>query len=76
MKRITILGSFSGRNKGDLAILRSELIQLKTRAEEEPLRDKLTVYIFTKDIPQMKEYLGDLVTDAKDNKLINIKIII
>ncbi len=85
MRRITILGSFSGRNKGDLAILRSELIQLKTRAEEEPirgkppggkpLRDKLTVYIFTKDVPQMREYLSDLITDAKDNKGISIRIL-
>jgi len=73
MRRITILGSFSGRNKGDLAILRSELIQLKTRATASPLRGKppggrLTVYIFTKDVPQIKEYLGDLVTDQKDKK--------
>jgi polysaccharide pyruvyl transferase WcaK-like protein len=80
MRRITILGSFSGRNKGDLAILRSELIQLKTKVEKEHLRDKplrgeLTVYIFTKDVYQMREYLSDLNTDAKDNKLISIKIL-
>lgn len=68
MRRITILGSFSGRNKGDLAILRSELIQLKTRAEKEPLSDELTIYIFTKDVSQMREYLSDLITGAKDNK--------
>jgi polysaccharide pyruvyl transferase WcaK-like protein len=85
MRRITILGSFSGRNKGDLAILRSELIQLKTRAEKEhlkdkplrdkPLRGKLTVYIFTKDVSQIREYLSDLITDVKNNKGISIKIL-
>jgi polysaccharide pyruvyl transferase WcaK-like protein len=81
MRRITILGSFSGRNKGDLAILRSELIHLKKRAAKEHLRDKpvrgepLTVYIFTKDVPQMRQYLSDLITDVKDNKGISIKIL-
>ena len=41
MRRICILGSFSGRNKGDLAILRSQLIQLQKGAV-----DELTIYIF------------------------------
>ena len=70
MKHIAILGSFSGRNKGDLAILRSQLIQLKRRA-----REKLTVYIFTKDIARMREYLSDIITDETDTSKVNIKIL-
>ena len=70
MKRVSILGSFSGRNKGDLAILRSELTELKRYAREE-----LAVYIFTKDVARITEYLGDIIKDTKDKKKMNIKIL-
>ena len=67
--QIAILGSWSGRNKGDLAILRSELMQLKTRTQEE-----LTVCIFTKDTRHLGEYLGDIIADEANKSKLNIKI--
>jgi len=59
-KRIAILLSSSGRNKGDLAILRSQLISLGQKAKE-----GLTVYIFTKDVIQIREYLKDITGKLK-----------
>ncbi|RKY21418.1 MAG: hypothetical protein DRP62_07980, partial [Planctomycetota bacterium] len=70
IKRVVIFGSFSGRNKGDLAILRSQLIQLKRWAIEE-----ITVYVFTKDTRQLREYLSDIITDGTDRNKLNIKIL-
>jgi len=70
MRRICILGSFSGRNKGDLAILRSELIQLKRRAKGE-----LTVYIFSKDIARMREYLADIGANETEQSRVRLKIV-
>ena len=69
MKHIALLGSFSGRNKGDLAVLRTELMQLKTRA-----REQLTVYIFTKDTRRLREYLSDIIADEANRSKLNIKI--
>lgn len=68
MKRVTIFGSFSGRNKGDLALLRSELIQLQKESKQE-----LIVYIFTKDPAQLRENLSDIIASKKSK--INIKIL-
>ena len=69
MRRISILGSFSGRNKGDLAILRSELVQLKRNATEE-----LTVYIFSKDVARISQYLDDIITDVQQKETMKIEI--
>lgn len=70
MRRICVLGSFSGRNKGDLAILRSQLIQLQIGAV-----DELTIYIFSKDVIQLREYLSDIIEDGQGGKRIDIKIL-
>ena len=70
MKRVCVLGSFSGRNKGDLAILRSQLVQLQRRA-----RDELAVYIFTKDPRWMREYLRDLIAGGLGERKVHIRIL-
>jgi len=69
MKRIAILGSFSGRNKGDLAILRAELLQIKKRAKE-----PLLIYIFTKDTKQIRQYLSDVTEDQNNGRKLDIVI--
>jgi glycosyltransferase involved in cell wall biosynthesis len=71
MRRISILGSFSERNNGDLAILRSELTELKRYA-----REKMTAYIFTKDVTRITEYLGDIITDSKEKIELKYRLII
>jgi len=68
-KQITIFGSFSGRNKGDLAILRSMLIQIKQQS-----RAQLTVYLFTKDTIKIQQYLQDIITEKTTANRFNIKI--
>ncbi len=70
MRHICVLGSFSGRNKGDLAILRSQLVQLQRRA-----RDELAVYIFTKDPGWMREYLRDLIAGGLGERKVHIRIL-
>ena len=65
--KITILGSWSGRNKGDLAILRSILIQLQNTNK------LLTVYIFSKDVNLLRKYLKDITKDSSND--IKIKIL-
>jgi glycosyltransferase involved in cell wall biosynthesis len=71
MRRISILGSFSGRNKGDLAILRSELTELKRYAREE-----LTVYIFTKDVTRITKYFGNMIIDTIDKIELKYRLVI
>jgi polysaccharide pyruvyl transferase WcaK-like protein len=70
MRRICILGSFSGRNKGDLAILRSQLIQLQNGAV-----DELIIYIFSKDVAQLRGYLSDIIGRTQRGKKIDIRIL-
>ncbi len=62
--RIVIFGSFTGRNKGDLAILRSEIIQLKRNAQK-----KVIIYIFSKETERLRQYLSDIFINEEETKL-------
>ena len=67
--RIVIFGSFTGRNKGDLAILRSELIQLKKNAQK-----KVIIYIFSKEAERLHQYISDIILDEKNENNFETKI--
>jgi len=67
--RIVIFGSFTGRNKGDLAILRSELIQLKKNAQK-----KVIIYIFSKETERLHQYISDIILEEKNKNIFEIKI--
>ncbi|MBA7485880.1 hypothetical protein ES707_21432 [subsurface metagenome] len=68
VKQIVIFGSFSGRNKGDLAILRSMLTQLRNN------RKHLTVHLFSKDPSKLREYLRDIILDNQSANSIHLKV--
>ncbi len=68
MKRVAILGSFSGRNKGDLAILRAQLLNLL-----KGINEPLAIYIFTKDPQFLRQYLEDIPENSHGTQVHIVK---